>query len=184
MTWPATPLTTYVANSTPAIAAADLNAFQTGINGLVNGTFNLQGLTLTTGTPGSVVAPVNGSLITARQVFDAAVPSPNTLSSGEVCRDNALAAAGRFEGTTMGINLLAGFGFHAKSRLTAGEYQLTLQRVPSGPSAQNVVVMGAAQAPAGAMNWTIGLDGSNRPVINIYLAAALDYEFSLGVLVF
>jgi hypothetical protein len=36
--WPASPLRTYVANSTPTIKAADLNAFQSGINGIIYGT--------------------------------------------------------------------------------------------------------------------------------------------------
>ncbi len=36
MAWPYTPLTTYVASSTPSIKAADLNAIQVAINNLHN----------------------------------------------------------------------------------------------------------------------------------------------------
>ena len=40
MAWPSTPLTTYSAGIAPAIQAFDLNAFQSAINGIVNGTSN------------------------------------------------------------------------------------------------------------------------------------------------
>lgn len=185
MAWPSTALTTYTANTAPAIKAFDLNSFQSGINGLVNGTYDLQGLTLTTGTPGGVVAPVDGSLIAARTVFGTAVPSADTLQAGEVCRDSPPAAVARFEGTGAGINLKSGYGIHSKSRLGAGQYEIVLQRVPTGPTVNNVVVMATAQAPAGAAQWTCAvLDGSNRPVVNIYLEAALDYEFTIVAWVF
>lgn len=44
MAWPLTPLTTYVSSTTPAIKAADLNAFQSAINSLYSGTLTLKSL--------------------------------------------------------------------------------------------------------------------------------------------
>ena len=87
------------------------------------------------------------------------------------------AAAGRFEGTTMGINLPPASVFTPRAgyqQAVSADSAARAQRA----SAQNVVVMGAAQAPA--MNWTIGLDGSNRPVINIYLRRLWIMSFRLG----
>ena len=185
MAWPSTTLTTYTANTAPAIKAFDLNAFQTGINGIVNGTYDLQAVTLTTGTPGAATTPVNGSLIAARSVFDSAVPSPNTLTAGEVCKNSAPSAVGRFEGTLAGINLRSGYGIHDKLRNSAGSYLITLQAVPTGPSTNNVVVLISGEAPSGGAMWNCStLDGSNRPEVTVTLGVALDYDFTLAAWVF
>ena len=185
MAWPSTTLTTYTANTAPAIKAADLNAFQTGINGIVNGTYDLQAVTLTAGTPGAVVTAVNGSLIAARSVFDSAVPSPNTLTAGEVCKNSAPSAVGRFEGTLAGINLRSGYGIHDKLRNSPGSYLITLQAVPTGPSTNTVVVLISGEAPSGGAMWNCStLDGSNRPEVTVTLGVALDYDFTLAAWVF
>ena len=185
MAWPYTALTTYTANTAPAIKAFDLNSFQSGINGIVAGTYNLQGVKLTTGTPGAVVTAVNGSLIAARTAFDISVPSANTVQAGEVCKDSPPCAVARFEGTLAGINLKIGYGIHAKSRLGAGVYLITLQRVPTGPSADNVVVLVTGQGPSGGAQWSCStLDGSNRPEVLVSLGVALDYEFTLAAWVY
>lgn len=59
--WPSTPLTSYVAGTAPAIKASDLNAFQSGINGLINGTYSLAGGVID-GTGGAVVVPTANAL--------------------------------------------------------------------------------------------------------------------------
>lgn len=79
MAWPSTPLTTYNPATTPAIKASDLNSFQTGINGIVNGTYSLNGLVLD-GTGGSVVTPLAGALRVSRNP----VNTSTTLALGEV----------------------------------------------------------------------------------------------------
>lgn len=170
MAWPNSRLTTYVANSTPAIKAADLNALQDGIIRLVGGTWDLQGVTLTAGTPGSIVAPVPGSLIASRSVYSTTIPTPSTLSEGEHFRESAPAACGSFAGTGMGLILKSGFGIAARSRITTGDYTVTLQRVPSGLTADNVVavVSGIADLIASA---SVSLDGANRPVLSVRLYA-------------
>lgn len=77
MAWPATPLTTYTANTAPAIKAFDLNAFQSGINGIINGTYNLQAVTVTSGSPGSVIAPaVAGAIQIDAQLAATGSPGP------------------------------------------------------------------------------------------------------------
>lgn len=183
MTWPATPLTTYVANFTPAIAAYDLNAFQDGINGLVNGTYNLQSVTLTTGTPGTVVSAVPGSAIAARQVASTTLPG-TTLQPGEYFRDNCIVAAAHIDGA--GAALRAGFGIHSIQRLGAGDYRVTLTRVPTGPSAANSVVSVSMKYSGDAIwpRWQKSLDGANRLRIDVTYPLAIDMDFDLLVLVF
>lgn len=170
MAWPSTPITTYVANSTPTIKAADLNSIQSAINAIVNGTYNLQGVTLTTGTPGSIVAPVPGSLVAARSVFSTTIPTPSTLSAGEHFRESAPASCGSFAGTGMGLILKSGFGIAARSRVTTGDYTVTLQRVPTGPTADNVVAVVSGLADVIA-TCSISLDGMNRPVLSVRIYA-------------
>lgn len=166
MSWPSTPLTTYVANSTPAIKAADLGFFQSGINGIVNGTFNLQGVVLTTGTPGSLVTPVNGSVLTARSLFSTTVPTPNTSQAGEHFRETAPAALGYFVLGGSAVTVRTAYGIHAKSWLSAGTCDITLQRIPTGPTAFNVVAVATGIGDT-IVTIDISLDGSNRPVLNI-----------------
>ena len=93
MAWPSTPLTTYIANSTPSIKAFDLNAMQTGTNGIINGTYNLQAVTVTTGTPGSVVAPVAGD-ITSINASNIGLLNSTTVSVENASNDAALTTGG------------------------------------------------------------------------------------------
>lgn len=183
MTWPATPLTTYVANLTPAIAAYDLNAFQSGINGLVNGTYNLQSVTLTTGTPGTVVTAVPGSAIASRQVASTTLPG-TTLQPGEYFRDNSIAAAAHINAAA--ASLRAGFGLHSIQRLGAGDYRVTLTRVPTGPSPDNSVVSVSMKYSADDITprWQKSLDGANRLRVDITYPLAVDMDFDIIVLVF
>lgn len=159
-----------MANSTPAIKAADLNALQDGIVHLVDGTWEIQGVTLTAGTPGSIVAPVPGSLVAARSVYSTTIPTPSTLSAGEHFRESAPAACGSFAGSGMGLILKSGFGIAARSRVTTGDYTITLQRVPSGLTADNVVAVVSGLADVIA-TVSVSLDGMNRPVLSVRIYA-------------
>lgn len=86
MAWPSTPLTSYVANSTPTIKAADLNAFQSGINGIINGTYSLAAAVIDA-TGGLVVAPPAGSLqVSGADISNTAVPS-TSVPSGQMFQD-------------------------------------------------------------------------------------------------
>jgi hypothetical protein len=67
MAWPNTPLTTYVPNSTPAIKAADLNAFQSAINGISAGSTSIAGAVLDgVGGVGPVVRAATSALLRAQ----------------------------------------------------------------------------------------------------------------------
>ena len=61
MAWPHSRLHTYVDNSTPVIAAADLNALQDAVIATVDATWSLKSLYVD-GTGGTAVAPAQGRL--------------------------------------------------------------------------------------------------------------------------
>lgn len=73
MAWPNTPLTTYIAGTTPAVKAADLMSLQSGINGIINATYSLRAVVVD-GTGGAVVAPVPGTLKAQATGSSAGVP--------------------------------------------------------------------------------------------------------------
>ena len=183
MAWPYTALTTYTASFAPAIKAFDLNSFQSGISGIVAGTYNLQGVTLTTGTPGAVVTAVNGSLIAARTLFGTGVPG-NTVRPGEYPRDSAIAGMGHIDGA--GATLRAGFGIDAIQRLGAGDYRITFNRVPTGPSANNGIVSVSMKYSADAIwpRWAKSLDGANRFRVDVTYPLAVDMDFDIIAWVF
>lgn len=88
MAWPKTPLTTYVGGNTPALKAFDNNAYQSAINGIVNGTYSLLGLVLD-GTGGAVVTPTAGAATVSALLSGTTAPttavSAATLGVGTVC---------------------------------------------------------------------------------------------------
>lgn len=82
--WPLTPRTTYVSGTTPAIKAADLNAFQSAINGLYAGTGSVAGV-FVDGIGGSVVTAPAGMVRVSGQVTGSTTPTA-TLGSGTLGR--------------------------------------------------------------------------------------------------
>lgn len=82
--WPLTPRTTYVSGTTPAIKAADLNAFQAAINSLYAGTGSVVGLTVD-GTGGTAVTAPAGLAVVSGRVTDTTAPTA-TVATGTVGR--------------------------------------------------------------------------------------------------
>lgn len=77
MAWPSTPLTSYVSNTVPAIKAFDLNAFQLGVNGIINGTYSHKGVVID-GVGGSLATPTSGTLTLTQSGSSTATPNPTT----------------------------------------------------------------------------------------------------------
>lgn len=61
MAWPHSKLTTYVANSTPVVKAADLNALQDAVIAFVDATWSFKSIYID-GTGGNTVSPAKGRL--------------------------------------------------------------------------------------------------------------------------
>jgi hypothetical protein len=83
MAWPSTPLTTYSAGIAPAIQAFDLNAFQSAINGIVNGTYSLAAV-VADGSGGAVVVPVPGTTKVSANLTETTLPG-TARSKGTDC---------------------------------------------------------------------------------------------------
>ena len=90
MAWPSTPLTSYVSNTVPAIKAFDLNAFQSGVTGIINATYSHKS-TVIDGVGGAVVSPASGALVITQNAASKTFPNP-ILSSGTFYRDNIASA--------------------------------------------------------------------------------------------
>lgn len=99
MAWPSSPLRTYVANGVPTIRAADLNAMQTGTNGIINATYALNGVVVTPAAVGSVVVPTPGN-ITSISGSNVGLLNSTTASVTNASNSSVLTTGGlAFSGT-------------------------------------------------------------------------------------
>lgn len=95
MAWPSTALTSYLPGTTPWIKADDLNAFQSAINGIINGTYSHKALVVD-GTGGSVVSPTAGTVRVSSSVSGQSNVAPfglPTVPIGELNREQILLGA-------------------------------------------------------------------------------------------
>ncbi len=135
MAWPSSPLTSYVPGTTPVIHAFDLNAMQSGTNGLVNGTYNVQALTTTTSTPGTVITPIAGTVVAAAALGGSSTPNTNlpqgTLARGLVPVGWAcITSAGNL---TQGYNVFAAPGMlGGGTHPVAGQFYTTFNIASAG----------------------------------------------------
>lgn len=86
MAWPNSPLTTYSPGTTPWIKADDMNAIQSGINGIINGTYSLASATVdgTGGVP--TLAPLGSLTVTGGNGARFSWPTP-TFPKGTAFQD-------------------------------------------------------------------------------------------------
>lgn len=146
--WPTTPLTTYVANSTPAIKAYDLNQIQDAIGQAFLGTYSFKALVLDGSGGSSVVPGRNGGIVAsggieamslmARKTFsDTTTPTP-TIIPGEFTKGSAPACWAVINGTTGGI--YRGAGLLTTRRTSDGNYELDCD-IALGDNANAVVMV-------------------------------------------
>jgi hypothetical protein len=125
--WPSTPLRTYVANSTPTIRAADLNAMQTGTNGIINATYNLQALVTTTGTPGAVVVPVPGTVTLSGTASATSAPSA-AIPWGRMYKESALFGSATIDNAGA---VVAVYNVLSATQLGTGQYEVIFNGAPT-----------------------------------------------------
>lgn len=147
MAWPSTALTTYVAGVAPAIQAFDLNAFQSAINGIINGTYSLKAVVVD-GTGGAVVVPVAGTTKVSANLLEATVPG-TSRTRGTDCIGTrpwgmaVITGSGTFK---------KGFNCKSASRTGVGQYQFEFYGLPSDPTWTNCT--GSASSPGTALSLT------------------------------
>jgi hypothetical protein len=79
-----------VSNTVPAIKAFDLNSFQSGINGIINGTYSHKSIVVD-GTGGALVTPASGALVVTQAALSNTFPNP-TVPRGTIYRDQLFSA--------------------------------------------------------------------------------------------
>lgn len=118
MAWPQTPLTTYLPGTTPWISAADLNAFQAGVTGIVNGTYSLAGFKVD-GVGGTVVAAPAGTGQVSAELTAVGFPGP-VVAVGQFGKAGVPLGYAYVRGTD-GV-VLQGYNVYSSTRTAVGRY--------------------------------------------------------------
>lgn len=158
MAWPLTPRTTYIADSTPAIKADDLNALQEGVNRALLGTYSYAGLVVD-GAGGAPVAPDPGSLRASGIVSVGASAARNAaptpvIIKGAVYRESCLLAFALIDPAAPG-NLRYGFNI-----------KLVGYANPGLPIAAWIVELATPGTPQTMMACAFGTGGPDGTVAN------------------
>jgi len=128
MAWPSTPLTTYSAGIAPAIQAFDLNAFQSAINGIVNGTYSLAAV-VADGSGGAVVVPVPGTTKVSANLTETTLPG-TARSKGTDCIGTRLWGWVNFTGAGV---VKRHYNLKAFTRTGTGSYTAEFHGAPADP---------------------------------------------------
>lgn len=181
---PLTRSTTYVAGTTPAIKAADLNALQDYLSDIYSGLRSIKGLTVD-GTGGTATTAPAGSVVVARATAGAGANT--ALAQGELAKGGAPLcwAKVQSDGTILrSYNVLTGGGVGA-ARTGVGTYTLTCNAQPaSTPYTAAVVTVAKTTAPRIATATTY--DSGGRAAVDVYVwdagGVARDELFGIVVL--
>lgn len=174
--WPLTPRTTYVAGTTPAIKAADLNAFQEAFNKIFLGEWSLKGVVVD-GTGGAASSPVAGSVVVSRSIVGNTMPTPSA-AAGElpkslvpICWAHIDAVAG----LQQGANVVGA------SRSALGVFSVTCNRQTADPTKDTVVVTVDSANPRVAVAVPYSDGGNTAATIRIWdlSGTAKDEYFSV-----
>lgn len=170
MAWPLSSLTSYVAGTTPAIKAFDLNAIQGTIVDTINGEVTLASLTLD-GTGGSAVVPtVPGTAKISAVVAGATAPN-TSLARGVLGKESVIIGWATINGATGA--LIFGANCKASARTGAGQYTVDFNPTDAGVTDAGATVTastGTAASRHGAASYTSG-GGFIRYVVGMYDAA-------------
>lgn len=138
MAWPLSRLTTYIANSVPAIKAFDLNEIQDKLADLYAGLRSIKGLVVD-GVGGVAATAVAGAVQVSASVVGLAMPTAVT-QLGLLAKEHIPAAIGHFA-LNAPPTLLAGINIKDTSRAGAGDYTVTFSFKPPGLDATRAVVI-------------------------------------------
>lgn len=166
MAWPATPLTTYISGTTPWIKAADMNAIQSGVNGIINGGYSLKGATID-GTGGSAVTTPAGSLTISGANGGALTWPTSPYVQGVLFRDVVTLGWARAYWDGSAMQLYQGYNVRQLTRNGVGNYTVIFQPVVANPARAGVVTS-CGQNPVALTNGfvcnvqQISSDGAGR----------------------
>ena len=183
MAWPLTPLTTYLAGLPPGVKAFDLNAIQTTLNQLFNGSISVKSL-IADAVGGVATALPAGEIQANRSVSSATFPNPIThTGSGVLCRATGVLGwvlVDALGNLGHGYNVISGPG---SVRTGVGTYVVLFGSTPASAAAAcpQVTPTGAGLIPKASA----ALVGPNLQItVTIYnpvTGAATDGSFALAV---
>lgn len=171
MVWPNSALTAYVAGTTPAIKAFDLNEIQGTIVDMVNGEVTLASLTLD-GTGGSAVTPaVAGTAKISASVAGGTAPN-TSLARGVIGKESVIIGWATISAAGA---LIVGVNVKASARTAGGQYTVDFNPSDVGltdAGASVTASTGIGAARHGAASYTSGL-GFIRYIVGMYDAAGV-----------
>ena len=181
MAWPATSLTAYVSNTVPAIKAFDLNAFQSGITGIINGIYSHKAVSIDS-IGGALVAPPIGSLQLTTSNSSTLTPNP-TQAVGTFFRDQIPSA---WVNVTSAGTIIKGVNAKLVTRMGPGVYIVDFNvslgpSLPAGALAASAAIIGGAPA---FICYVVNVATPTKITVRTYdgsTALAADFSFSLVV---
>lgn len=184
MAWPSTPLTTYVPVTTPAIKSFDLNSFQSGINGIINGTYSLNAAVID-GAGGAITAPVAGTLNLTVPGGLAGVGGP-PCAPGTGYKESLLLGAAAVNAALGAPFVWSSYNVDHVVNTGLGDYTVVFSFIPPGTSFRRASVwvtnMGAQQTKTPLV--IKSLDGANHLNVRVQWVEFLgvqDVPFDIGV---
>lgn len=177
MAWPLTPLTTYVASTTPAIKASDLNSIQSGVNGIVAATYSLAAVVLD-GTGGNVVTPTAGTVkISGSTGVGSSLPT-STIPVGTMYKQHVFAAMIYFQGAAS-PTIASAINVSSLSRTSAGFYLVNLN-----VSITNMICMATVQNAGAAITISAGQTSATQIQLETVNSSATHVDVGATLVVF
>lgn len=184
MAWPSTALTSYLPGTTPWIKADDLNAFQSAINRIINGTYTLKTLYVDS-TGGNTAAQLPGLVVANGLVTHTTLPNTvnyaaGTVAQGTVARAWAVVNAdGSFAGR--------GYKVYSTGRtpagLPSGDYTVVFDTNPSDRVHAAVFANIVDLVVGGASIQAQPFDSGGRQGVRVFTGtpSLTDQRFSVGI---
>ncbi len=167
MAWPSTPLTSYVSNTVPAIKAFDLNAFQMGVNGIINGTYSHKGLVID-GLGGALSTPTSGALTLTQSGSSIATPNP-TIPLGSFHQNQLMSCVGYISSAG---TIVRGVNIKSASYVMALGYYLVTFNLNLDPGATGTYPVFAMPVVGGASSYYAhcSINPANPSSVNVFIS--------------
>lgn len=184
MAWPNTPLTSYSPGTTPWIKADDLNAIQSAINGIINGTYTLKTLYVDS-TGGNTAAQLPGLVVANGRVTHTTLPNTVNYAAGTVAQGTVARAWAWVNGDS---SFARGFKVYSTARTPmgnpAGDYTVVFDTNPSD-RVHAAVFASIVELRAGATSiQVLAFDSGGKQAVRVWTLAGsslFDLQFSVGI---
>ena len=184
MAWPNTPLTSYSPGTTPWIKADDLNAIQSAINGIINGTYTLKTLYVDS-TGGNTAAQLPGLVVANGRVTHTTLPNTVNYAAGTVAQGSVVRAWAVVNGDS---SFARGFKVYSTGRtpmgIPAGDYTVVFDTNPS--DRVNVAVFASIDGltPTPSSIQVHPFDSGGKQAVRVWTflgSSQTDARFSVGI---